>query len=52
MYREANMCANSFANIWCSLDFNLMIYELRPTQISDLCVIDMAGISLQHMIVV
>jgi ribonuclease HI len=49
-YREANRCADALANIACSLDYNLKIYESCPTQIRHLLLADIMGIATSRLI--
>jgi ribonuclease HI len=44
-YREANMCADALANIGCSLDLNIMLFEECPSQVVALLAADMRGFS-------
>jgi hypothetical protein len=49
-YREANRCADVLANIACSLDYNMKIYESCPTQIKHLLLADIMGIAIPRLI--
>lgn len=49
-YREANRSTDALANIACSLDYNLKIYETCPTQIRHLLLADIMGIATPRLI--
>jgi hypothetical protein len=49
-YREANICVDALAHIVCGLDFNVMFYELCPTQMSHLDLANMTGNSIPMLI--
>jgi hypothetical protein len=45
IYREANKCADAMANLKCSLDYDLVFYDMRPHSISKVFSNDNMGIS-------
>jgi len=49
-YREANRCADALANIACSLDYNMKIYETCPIQIRHLLLADIMRIATPQLI--
>lgn len=51
IYRESNICADTFANMECDLDSYLMFYEQIPAQISFLLLNDCIKVSTHKMIV-
>jgi len=50
-YREVNQCADTLANIPCSLDYNLKIYETFSTQIRHLPLAGIMGIATHQLII-
>jgi hypothetical protein len=49
-YREINRCADALANIVCSLDYNLKIYETYLTQIMHLSLAGIMEIAIARLI--
>jgi hypothetical protein len=44
-YREASKCADAMANLECSLDYDLVFYDMCPDSISEVFSNDNKGIS-------
>ncbi|AES80811.1 hypothetical protein MTR_7g085230 [Medicago truncatula] len=50
LYREANRCADTLANIGCIMGNEMMFYESCPTQINYLLTADQAGVTFPRLI--
>jgi hypothetical protein len=51
-YREANKCVDAFANLGCSLGYELVFLYNCPTTISEIFAIDSLGIFTPRLIIV
>jgi hypothetical protein len=49
-YHEVNMCADALANIWCSLDYDIMFFDSCPSQISEICEKDRVGNTIPRLV--
>jgi 3-mercaptopyruvate sulfurtransferase SseA len=49
-YREANKCADAMANLGCSLDYDIVFYDMCPDSICEIFTNDNKGISTPRLI--
>jgi len=50
IYREANQCANAFANLGGSLDANLVLFNACPPQFSHLLTVDVLWTTIPRLV--
>ncbi|MCH79377.1 putative non-LTR retroelement reverse transcriptase [Trifolium medium] len=50
VYREANYCVDALANFGCSLDSSIMVFDVCPSQLRQLMLADVMGITTPRII--
>jgi hypothetical protein len=49
-YREANKCADALANYGCSLDYEVVFFDVCPPQVQDMYQYDLLRLSSPRLI--